>query len=84
MNEERILRNLALAARADRPPGIDVTGAVLDRLSAAGRGGSVLLWLFTAASSAAAAAAAVVAVQVAAAREDVFGEFLESMMAVIP
>lgn len=83
MNEERILKKLVSAARPDAPPRIDVTGRVLAGLPAAGEPRNVLLWLFTAASSAAAAAVTLLAVQVTAARQDLFGEFLESMLAVM-
>ncbi len=83
MNEERILNKLVSAARPDAPPRIDVTGRVLAGLAPAGEPRNLLLWLFTAGSSAAAAAVTVLAVYMTAARQDLFGEFLESTLAVM-
>ncbi len=83
MNEERILKKLAAAARADLPPRIDVSGQVLERLVRRSQPRRLALWAFAATSSAAAAAVTLLAVHVSAARQDLFGEFLQSILAVL-
>lgn len=62
MNEEQTLRKLASAARADRPPLVDVVDAVLADLPAPVQTSMALLWSFTAATSAAAAAVLLAAI----------------------
>lgn len=83
MNEEQVIRRLAMAARGDVPPPVDVTQSVLADMPVAVGPRNVLLWAFTAASSAAATAAVLLAVQVIAMRQDPFGDYLESMVAVM-
>ncbi len=83
MNEEKLLRKLASAARGDQPPPIDVAEWVMDDLARARRPGNALLWVFTAASSAAAAIIITAALLVWEARQDPVGEFMQSTMAMI-
>ncbi len=83
MNEEQVMRRLAMAARGDAPPPVDVTQSVLASMPVAVGPRNTLLWVFTAASSVAAAAAILLAVRVVAMRQDPFGEYLESMLAVM-
>jgi len=83
MNEVETLRKLAAAARPDRPPPVDVTRAVLDRIAARERRGEWVVWLFAATAAAAAVVVSVVAQHVAAGRQDAFADFLESMMTVM-
>ena len=83
MNEEQVIRRLAMAAKGDAPPLVDVTQSVLAVMPVAVRPRNTLLWAFTAASSVAAAAAILLAVQVVAMRQDPFGEYLESLVAVM-
>ena len=55
MNEEKILRKLALAARADEPGELDVRAGVLAQIGAASQPKRSLgLWAFTASVAAAA------------------------------
>ena len=77
MNEERVLKKLATAARADGPGRIDVADAVLDRLAGRGAPQGVLVWAYTA------AVLTLLAVRAWTAQEDVFAEFLDSMLAVM-
>ena len=83
MNEERVLKKLATAARADGPGRIAGADAVLDRLAGRGAPQGVLVWAYTAATSAAAAVLTLLAVRAWTAQEDVFAEFLDSMLAVM-
>jgi len=76
MNEERIIRKLAAAARADEPPLIDVSDRVLSRLPAVREPKNVLLWTFSAISSVAAAIIIIVAIQVTLANQDPVAGFL--------
>ena len=80
MNEERILRKLASAARGDRAPLIDVSERVLGRIGAAPAPGSLLLWLFSGVASAAAAIVVAFAVRAAPARPDAFADVIGSVM----
>ena len=83
MNEDQILRKLASAARPEAPPLIDVTARVLGDLPHARAAGDLLLWFSAAVSSAAAVLVTVLALRVWLERQDPFGEFLESMLAVM-
>ena len=83
MNEERILRKLVSASRGDAPPLIDVTDRVLGDLAITRRGRDLLLWMSAAVSSAAAALITFAALRVSLAQSDPFGDFLESIVAVI-
>ena len=83
MNEERILKNLAAAARADAPPLVDVTERVLADLPAPARAPRAMLWAFAGACSTAAAAVIVLALNVEAAGQDPMGEFLQSITGMI-
>jgi hypothetical protein len=82
MDEERLLRKLAAKARAEPVPTVRVRAAVLAEIDRAEQPRTRLLWLFAGASAAAAVVAAVLAQLLPAARQDPFGEFLQSMMAV--
>ena len=79
MNEERIIRKLAAAARADEPPLIDVSDRVLSRLPAMREPKNLLLWTFSAISSMAAAVIVIVAIQVTLANQDPVAGFLGSV-----
>ena len=79
MNEERIIRKLAAAAKADGPPLIDVSDRVLSRLPAMREPKNLLLWTFSAISSAAAAIVIIVAIQVTLANQDPVAGFLGSV-----
>jgi len=82
VNEENILRKLASAARGDAPPATDVRAGVLRQVAAIEQPSSLLLWSLTAAAAAAAVVVSALAAHAAAAGQDPFGEFLESMMMV--
>ncbi len=82
MDEDRLLRNLAAKARTEPVPTVRVRAAVLAEIAAAQEPRSRVLWLFAATSAAAAVIVAVLAQLVTAARQDPFGDFLESVMAV--
>ena len=79
MNEERIIRNLAAAAKADGPPLIDISDRVLSRLPAMREPKNLLLWTFSAVSSVAAAIIIIVALQVTLANQDPVAGFLGSV-----
>jgi len=81
MDEQRILKNLAAAARADAPEPVDVRADVLaaiDRAAQPRRQG--LLLAFTCSAAAAALVVILLSDYVAALRQDPVGEMLESMM----
>lgn len=84
MNAERTLERLVSLAKGDGPPLVDVTDAVAARLPAARASRDLLPWIFTAVSSAAAAAVTIIALQVWAAQQDPFGEFLQSVTGGMP
>ena len=81
MDEERILRNLAAAARNDAPPLLDVRDRVLRTIGAGRSRQPWLLWAFTGASSAAAAAVIAIVWRSAAAADPV-ADIFQSVMAV--
>ncbi len=81
MNEEKILRKLAAAARTDAPGALDVRAGVLTQIEAAARPSRPLgLWAFAASAAAAAVILFVVADHIAAMRQDPVGEVFETMM----
>ena len=81
MDEQRILKRLAAAARADAPEPIDVRAAVLAAIEQASEARRPrLLLAFAATAAAAAVIVALLADTVAALRQDALGEMLESMM----
>ena len=79
MNEERIIRKLAAAAKVDGPPLIDISDRVLSRLPAMREPKNLLLWTFSAISSMAAAIIIIVAIQVTLANQDPVAGFLGSV-----
>ena len=81
MDEQRILKRLAAAARADAPGPIDVRADVLAAIERASEPRRPrLLLAFAATAAAAAVIIALLADTVAALRQDALGEMLESMM----
>ena len=84
MKEDRILRELSTAARADGPPPIDVAEAVLTRVTAGAGHRDARLWMFASLSSAAAVVMTVAALRVLLVQQDPFGEFINSVVAVMP
>lgn len=82
MNEDRILRNLAAAARGQTPPAIDVADRVVETVGKAGRRGNRLLMWFATASAAAATVIAALAVRFAQPPQDPIAEFVSQMMSV--
>ena len=83
MREERILRKLASAARADGPPRIDVADWVVDDIAAAIEPRRLLLWAFTGVSSAAASIVTILAVRIWQAQQDPMADLIQSMAAVM-
>ena len=82
MDEDRLLRKLASAGRADEPPAIDVKAAVVAAVAAAREPSSVPLWVFAGAAAAAAVVMVVLGQVISAGAADAFGDFVQSMMAV--
>ena len=81
MDEQRILKKLAAAARADAPQPVDVRAAVLAAIEQASEPRRPrLLLAFAATAAAAAVIIALLADTVAALRQDALGEMLETMM----
>ena len=81
MNEERILRNLAAAARTDEPEPVDVRAGVLAGIEAATAPRRPLgLWAFAASAAAAAVLMFLLAEYIVAQRVDPVGDVLQSMM----
>jgi hypothetical protein len=84
MNDDRTIQELARQARSDRPPLVDVTDTVMDRLGEMGSfGGIAVRWSFAVASVAAAIVLAMVAAARMAQQAEVI-EIMPRMMAVLP
>ena len=83
MREERILRKLASAARADGPPRIDVADWVVADIAAAVEPKRLLLWVFTGVSCAAASIVTILAVRIWEARQDPVAELIQSVVAAV-
>jgi hypothetical protein len=83
MNEQRVIAKLASAGRAGGPPEIDVAALVISRLAAPRPPSRAMLWAATGVSAVLAMAATLVALLAWQVRQDPFGDFMQSMVAVI-
>jgi len=84
MNEETLLRSLAGAARAERPPAVDVADRVLARIQARRRGTDPLMWVYAAVTSAAAMLVMAWALRAMLARQDVAMDLMAPVMGALP
>ena len=84
MNEERILRRLAAAARNDGPPVIDVSNRVIESVNRLSAPTNRLIVWFAAVTAVAATVIAVLAMQAALIPPEPTSELLHAVLAATP